>query len=1796
MTQKNATTHVFARLNMILCVLLCLAGTSQGDLKAQSNITLQGKEATSVIDGVDVFSGQLEQILPLISVSGRGDVGNGLYLPVRNSQWTVIETASSINNDKVFKTYVAGQGAAGSHLTRAGYATLGKLELEVMNTSPAFIGFQMVTGVKFTSNKGTVTHFRDVQTNGEPFDPAARGCMINGPLQDPLPACSRGKVFRATDGSSGTLVFDNDIYDAFIGEWGSFATQNLNSLASILYLSDGSIVRFGGFLNSITKVTDRNGNTMTFDYETAVNSHTGLLKKITDPLNREIHIVYGDQTQSSYFDDIVYKGFAEAERRVRIHYAPVETVMVPGQSLGIALFPGVHERCYLINGSGTCPIPGGQPGAHFATSVKVLSAVALPNGQEYRFYYNNYLEVARIKNPSGAYADYSFGGLTGAGTDGFTEPLHSGGGTIYRRITAVKNFEESGQLISEKTFSNIPGELVSPPNVLDSVVIDVKSSSGTVLSKTKRYFHGSGLGPIELFPSMRHGKEYQTEILDPVSQAVLRRTEITWKQRQPFQWCSTNIFNNVYPCDTSADPDAGPPVDPGIAETKATLDNGQVMKRTFTQDQYNNITDVYDYDWGNGQAGALLRRTHTDYVTDPNYTNHANGRILLRLPLHTWVSSDLDGSSKTSFTSYEYDNYNSVANHAPLVSRSNVSGYDTNYHTGFTIRGNTTAVTRFEDAQAQTGPIVAYSQYDVLGNVVKAIDAKGFISSFDYADHFGTPNGEAHNNWDTVAMPAQLNGKSTFAFLTSVTNPANHVTATQYDYCTGLAVDVEDINGNVSSSFYADPLDRPTQLIIANNRPTFRSQKTIVYDDANRKVTTTSDLFAFGDNLTKTETVNNSLGQTTESRVFEGGGEILLKREYDTMGRLSKESNPYRPYLAETPTWTITEYDSQGRVTKVKTPDNSEAITLYEGNATTFTDQGGRKRRGLRNSLDQLTRIDEPNSLNELGAVETPTQPTFYTYNANGQLVKVTQGSQNRFFLFDSVGRLKRVSQPEQVANANLFLPDPITANNHWTMGSTYDPNGNVQTITDARGITTTQTFDALNRVLTMSYSDSTPTVTYFYDDPSINFSKGQPTKVSSSISVTEHTAFDPLGRILAHRQTTDGQVYTTGYTYTLSGELFEETYPSGRIVRSTMDNDAKLTEVSSKKVDQASFQSHANSFAYTSHGEVSRLRLGNGTWESIEFNVRLQPSQVALGTTAGATEIFKASYEFGDLDAGGNLLANRNNGNVARQTISVPGLSQPFVQTYKYDAVNRLKEAKEMNGATQTWIQTIDYDRYGNRTSFNQQKVGEQQINNTPAVSTLSNRITTGQGFVYDSNGNLVQDDLGRQFTFDGNNRQKEVKDAGNNVIGSYLYDGSGRRVKKISTFETVVFVYDAGGRLVAEYSNQIAANPGLSYLITDNLGTPRVITDAAGNVVTRRDFMPFGEELPAGNANRTATNKYGSGADDLRQRFTGYEKDSETELDFAEARYYDNRYGRFTAVDPMLASGQSSNPQTFNRYAYVQNNPVVLTDPTGMYSGSHWSSSAFASLLGFSQDPDKLGPPPAPPKLKKQFDLNSIDILSVPKGEGALVKVIELGIADSAVDNAWDFSNSLLGANRYSFKPFITCAACLNVRTPDAVRISGNFWIFQGTITYDGYGDLYLSLPPFNLASGDLNAPKAGTTIATKLKQIIGSALKPSWPPIGGSAEMVFVTASGGESATEEQTRAAFGGNSLSVQGGYLVGGSIDLGDDLKPTAVGMGITTARFSIAGGTKPIHLTGGYSWRHFVPWFRRTFGFKPPNW
>jgi RHS repeat-associated protein len=119
----------------------------------------------------------------------------------------------------------------------------------------------------------------------------------------------------------------------------------------------------------------------------------------------------------------------------------------------------------------------------------------------------------------------------------------------------------------------------------------------------------------------------------------------------------------------------------------------------------------------------------------------------------------------------------------------------------------------------------------------------------------------------------------------------------------------------------------------------------------------------------------------------------------------------------------------------------------------------------------------------------------------------------------------------------------------------------------------------------------------------------------------------------------------------------------------------------------------------------------------------------------------------------------------------------------------------------------------------------------------------------------------------------------------------------------------------------------------------------------VRRHDYLPFGEEnvYNAAGGSRTAANGYV--ADGVRQQFVGYERDNETGLDFAQARYYANVQGRFTSPDPTLLSVNGFNPQTWNRYSYVMNNPLAYADPLGL-----WALEAYEIYKTNKDGSDKL------------------------------------------------------------------------------------------------------------------------------------------------------------------------------------------------------------------------------------------------
>src|SRR6266446_3409896 len=284
------------------------------------------------------------------------------------------------------------------------------------------------------------------------------------------------------------------------------------------------------------------------------------------------------------------------------------------------------------------------------------------------------------------------------------------------------------------------------------------------------------------------------------------------------------------------------------------------------------------------------------------------------------------------------------------------------------------------------------------------------------------------------------------------------------------------------------------------------------------------------------------------------------------------------------------------------------------------------------------------------------------------------------------------------------------------------------------------------------------------------------------------------------------------------------------------------------------------------------------------------------------------------------------DNGNVG--SWSAAG-QQNFNRTYSYDSLNRLAAMSDSNTSQQCRGLSWTYDAWGNRTdqtqtagtcnSFHQSVNTKNQL-----VDTINNTLQ------YDAAGNMTYDG-NHSYTYDAENRLIQV-DGGSTA--SYVYDAVGHRVTKTVSGAWRDYLYDTSGNVVAETTSG-GWNVGYAYLggqllaqysnsttyfvHQDHLGSTRLRTTLSQSVYDSFDYLPFGELL--------------SGAGDYVHKFTGDERDDETGLDHTWFRQYSSSLGRWMHPDPAgLAAVDPSNPQSWNRYAYVLNNPLAFVDPLGL------------------------------------------------------------------------------------------------------------------------------------------------------------------------------------------------------------------------------------------------------------------------
>lgn len=585
------------------------------------------------------------------------------------------------------------------------------------------------------------------------------------------------------------------------------------------------------------------------------------------------------------------------------------------------------------------------------------------------------------------------------------------------------------------------------------------------------------------------------------------------------------------------------------------------------------------------------------------------------------------------------------------------------------------------------------------------------------------------------------------------------------------------------------------------------------------------------------------------------------------------------------------------------------------------------------------------NAVTQDNAVLTATRhiTTTYGYNAFDRLVSVSQGAmdhvnsgsvpgQPRSYTYDDLGRLTTATTPESGTVTNYYTD----ASGNACSG---DPSL-VCRIVDAGGITKTFTYnDPLNRLTGVSYSDnSTPAVTYSYDGiGQQQFALGRLTKITEDVSTAstpnaQSFTYDNLGRITQVAYTIAGTNYPVTYAYNAAGQMTSMTYPSGRIVRPGYDGVGRLAQVADT-VNPTPYLS-INSSDYNGAGEIKKLLLGNGITGQFSYNDHLQIATIRYynpSAPTGTADVLNLSYDYT------STAQPNNNGQIqAIHYYTVPGSEdQTQSESFTYDAWSRLRQTQTLNStAANTWNMNWSYDRLGNRLS--QSGTGTATVSQPAfSIDSNTNRII---GYCYDNAGNLTDENScpaagsPHKYTYDGANRLIQI----NAGAATYTYFGQ-LRIKKTNGDGTTIYIY-SGMKPIAEYapgaaltspskeyvyagSQLLASIAGTSttYYHPDHLSN-RAETDSSGNVIRRMGVFPYGESW----YDTTPSEKW---------KFTSYERDlgtGETGLDYAQFRYYNSGQGRFMTAD--LLAGDSTVPQSMNRYSYVLGDPMNLFDPAGL------------------------------------------------------------------------------------------------------------------------------------------------------------------------------------------------------------------------------------------------------------------------
>jgi RHS repeat-associated protein len=1110
-------------------------------------------------------------------------------------------------------------------------------------------------------------------------------------------------------------------------------------------------------------------------------------------------------------------------------------------------------------------------------SFTAIQSIQLPDGSMYSFGYDsgttagNYGELTSITLPSGGTIQYTYSNFL----DSFQNQnrwLHTrvkDGGTTTFTPSTISNCSSSSGCQEKTTITSPTGNDTIYTFTLDSGNNGNASSWNTGIAA----YQGSASGGTEL-------KSTSTS----------------------YTYNTVNLLNS-----------AGESIPYLVPQSQTVLtslpDAGVTSKVVMTLDGIGaNPTNIKQWDYYSGTAPSSPTEQIT-YTYNNGLISYVNGASV---PTQV-ITADGNGNP-VSETVYSYDQTTPTPT-SGLPSHNSVSGN----------RGNLTAISQWINSSGAT--LNQTSTYDDAGTLLSSID----------------PNGTTTYGHDST---------DTFVTLTTPTTPSSGVslpTSSQYDASTGLINNSTDPNGTQTVYKSYDAFGRAGEIDHLDSGGNTIGKTVYTYSSPTLFYV---NPYQSGSQNGSTATQLDGYGRVSRVAVYNGqSGNDWYQQDtcYDANGNANFQTYSYqgtgfdqsKVCAGSGDSYT---YDALGRIKTLTHADGTAVGYTYTGRATQVVDENGATRISQVDGLGRTTILCEVSAKTlQVGTSTSPVScgtditgtgfPTNYAYTLSTHTTTVTQGAQTRTFQTDWLGRTVLTQEPERGKTTYSY-----TYNNTGLVMTRQKPTAN-QTSTTTLTTTTTQ-YDSMGRVTGVTYSDGiTPAKNFYYDNnPYASWASETTTNLKGHLSIASTSnpgnlltsslySYDALGRVTTMWQCAPSICGTANqasrpaltFAYNWTGNLTSEFDGASGSISYGRSPAGEVTSITNLSYQGA--QNPANLVSNVLNGPNGPISysLGNGLSQYNYYDSlgRLQGGWVCIGAPSAACN----AQRYGDV-------ATWSGARVA--SLSDDAMGQGIL--FGYDDFNRLTSTNIGNG-TQTFQYV--YDRSGNRWQQNAPQGGNSF---SVAFNESTNQINSG-GYAYDAAGNMTNDGS-HSYVYDAEGNIVSVDSGG---TAQYAYDAMNHRVRTQTASGTNEYLYDYAGRRTSTWiasnnfgsegriywgAQQIAfrAFDGTTYFDhQDYLGTERIRTDYTGATVDVYRSLPWGD----GYSPQINGTEPDSDQDNLH--FAGLDQDAETTTEHAQFRQYSPAQGHWMSPDPYSGSYDFSDPQSFNRYAYVTNNPLSFADPTG-------------------------------------------------------------------------------------------------------------------------------------------------------------------------------------------------------------------------------------------------------------------------